>query len=259
MANESQELAVSLLEDADEKGTLDPALKERLSKRFGSEIRQKVGEVLVTPALAENAPDVSEAEKMNTSLIIYRRQYDELPDDVKALAKWEGIAERLLENNGEKLKLANTMQGGGELFGVDTEGRALFKDKGTGPVMFGYGKKGKLLRIYDRDPEQMKQVKKWCNYYEIREQALKDGYELFADDGHYGLGFEMKQVEKHTGESFIASENVEDYCSFWLESGVKAVRAHIVYFLPDGGGGIISEANPEDRECYCGAIRLLRV
>ena len=94
------------------------------------------------------------------------------------------VAERLLANNSEKLKLAENMQGGGHLFHINEQGEVLFRDKGLEPVMYGYDDKNKLMQIYDRNPEDMQKVKKWLNPHKIREQVLKDGYEklLFRKD-----------------------------------------------------------------------------
>ena len=46
MADKSQELAISLLEEAKEKGTLDPAIESRLNKLVGTETRPELKEVL---------------------------------------------------------------------------------------------------------------------------------------------------------------------------------------------------------------------
>jgi hypothetical protein len=191
----------------------------------------------------------------------FKSEYESLPPGIQTRegCTWEKVWERLLANNSKKLKLAAAMQGGGQLFGVDAEGRALFKDKGTEPVMFGYDGKGKLLKIYDRDPEQMETVRKWANYFEIRAQVRKDGYELFADDGNYRLSDEMKQVQDHTKEPFIASRDRKEWRISWLESGDRPGGARLVGFGPGGGRVYVLGYFPERSVDDCGAVRLLRV
>jgi len=53
MTDKSQELAISLLEEAKEKGTLDPAIESRLAKLIGAEARPKVEEALGSSVAAE--------------------------------------------------------------------------------------------------------------------------------------------------------------------------------------------------------------
>jgi len=152
------------------------------------------------------------------------------------------------------------MRGGGQLVGISAEGKALFKDKGVEPVMYGYDKEGKLLQIYNRNPKQMEQVKRWADYSEIRAQVMKDGYELFADDGSYGFSEEMRQVTEHTGEPFVASENRKECRVSWLESGDKPRLARSVFFGPGSiGGGHVYDFRPGDRDYSYGAVRRLRV
>jgi len=53
MSNGSQEQAISLLEEAKEKGALDPAIESRLVRLVGAETRPKMEEALETPIAAE--------------------------------------------------------------------------------------------------------------------------------------------------------------------------------------------------------------
>jgi len=253
--NQSHELALAVLKTAAREGTLSDAHKAELAELLGEGVRPKLERVLETPVAAES----SESGKLNPKLAVYRLEYDSLPDAIKARSGWEAIAGRLLANNGEKLKRAQAMGDGGLLVGIDAEGKALFKDKGVEPVMYGFDKNGMLLRIYNRDPEQMKQVQKWADYSEIRGQVLKDGYGLFADDGNFGFSEEMEQVTDHTGEPFVASKNKTEWRVSWLESGDKPDYARYADFYPDGGDVYVSGHVPWHRDVYCGAARLLRV
>jgi len=256
MSDISQEQALALLEEAMGKNKLDLFIKKGPTEFIGAEARPKVKEALEAPVAAET----SESENLSPELAIYKQEYDRMFDDAKERCAWKTVAERLFANNGEKLKLAQSMQGGGELFGIDSEGRALFKDKGVEPVMYGFDKDGKLLQIYDRDQEQMKQVQKWADYFEIREQVLKDGYELFADDNCYGVySDEMRQATEHTRKPFVASRDRDDWRASWLESGDRSVYARRVYYSPYDGDVHIDVDSPEDRGVHYGAVRLLRV
>jgi hypothetical protein len=198
-------------------------------------------------------------ERQTELLAVYREQYNSLPDDKKSLCPWVALAQRL---SGEKLKLAGAMQGGGQLFGIDKEGKALFRDKGVEPVMYGYDKDGKLLQIYDRDPKEMKKVVKWANYFKIRDAVRgKDGnrYELFVDDGNGNFGDEMEQAQVYTKEPFIASRDRKEWRVSWLESGDKPVPARYVGFDPADGHVYVGDDRPGDTNDDYGAVRLLRV
>ena len=157
----------------------------------------------------------------------YMEQYVRLPIAIKQLCDWETIASRLLSNSGEKLKLAQAMQGEGELVGIDSEGKAMFKDKGPEPVMYGYDSDKQLLKIYNRNPEEMKLVKQWANYPEICASLAKEGYEMFPCDNRGSLGKvgdfgdlseEMVQIEMSTNRQFVASKDDKEWRASWLKS-----------------------------------------
>jgi hypothetical protein len=201
----------------------------------------------------------SEEAAENSALAVYRQSYDRLSDDAKLRCGWETAAARLLANGSEKLKKAEAMQGGGELVGIDSKGKALFKDRGVEPVMYGFDNEDRLICIYDREPEQMGKIKKWADYSEIRGQVLKDGYELFADDGNYNFSDEMKQAEDHTKEPFVASKDRKEWRVSWLESGDKPAVARFVLFYPVVGRVLVGDDDPAHRVDSYGAVRLLRV
>jgi len=238
------EQAISVLEAAKAAGKIPDCLQERVSALGG--VRSDVKGVL--SAVAENAiPKV------------YAQQYDRLPDDIRKLCDWKTVSARLLANGGEKLKKAEAMQGGGELVGIDAEGKAMFKDKGVEPVLVGFDKGDRLVKIYDRDKKQMAKVTRWANYFEIREQVLKGGYELFALDCNNRLSDEMQQVQAHTKEPFVASRDRKEWRVSWTESGDRPDVARDVNFNPDGGRVGMGESNPKSRYSTPGVVRLLRV
>jgi hypothetical protein len=246
------EQAINTLEDA--------AQKKSLSESQLSRIASLAGLAEGTRPAVEGA--LSAAEKVIPKS--YREQYDRLPNNVKERCDWETVSAKLLANDGEKLKKAEAMQGGGELFGVDAEGMALFKDKGVEPVMFGFDEDDKLMKIYDRDPEQMEKVAEWADYYKIRRQVRADGYELFSldpnsDNRNSEFGDEMRQVEAHTKEPFVASEGKKEWRGSWTESGDRPSDAYHVDFDPDGGHMYVHEHVPVHSDDYLGVVRLLRV
>ena len=210
------------------------------------------------PAVATVTAEVASPAE-NPELAGYHQEYSRLPADVKSRATWETITQKLLANDSEKLKLAQAMQGGGELFGVGAEGVALFKDKGTEPVMFGFDEKGKMIQVYDRDPMQMDRIKKWADYSEIREQVQKDGYELFPYKGDYDFSNEMSQVQRHTKEPFVASKDRSEWIFSWLESGDKSNIARFAIYCPNDGHVYVRIDFSRLRDSRYGAVRLLRV
>jgi hypothetical protein len=197
----------------------------------------------------------------------YRQEYDRLPPAIKARTTdtWEDIKKRLTP---EKLRHIQDMQGGGELFGIDMQGKVLFKDKGTHPVMYGYvyghDRKEHMIEIYDRDKNtnQMNRIDRWATCEEIRDY-IKEKYELFKDDGmrisdspSFGFGDEMEQAEAHTKKSFIFCK-VHNLMS-WVISGNDPETLHVAYNFKSGGVGI-REIDPKAANERLGVIRMLRV
>lgn len=201
-------------------------------------------------------------DALHQTLSRYHQSYDCLPDDIKARCSWEDISGRLLAGGVVKLKQAAAMQGGGELFGIDREGRALIKDKGVEPVMYGFNEDGKLMQIFDRDPEQMGKVQEWADYPQIRGKVRGDGYELFTDDGYGFPGDEVRQVTENTGQLFVASERGDESRASWLESGREpAFLARMAHFHPLDRLWPVSMCDGfewKGRD-WRGAVRLLRV
>jgi hypothetical protein len=194
----------------------------------------------------------------NTILGDYVQQYDRLSQEIKRRCDWKTISTRLLKNGGKKLRKAKAMQGGGELVGIDVKGRAMFKDKGVEPVMYGFDKEDRLTRICDRDPEQMAKVTLWANYFEIRKQVRADGYELFGYDVEHGLTDEMEQVQIHTKEPFVASKYRKEHRASWLESGARpGYDTHYASFFE--GSVCVYNCLPKERSVEYGVVRLLRV
>lgn len=229
------------------------AMKELVSAVLASHTRLKAMGALS----GKDKPEEVAVEHLGLST--YQSQYEGFLDEIKSRYPWEIVQARLLANDGEMFRRALAMQGKGELVGIDWEGRAMFKDGGE-PVMYGYDKEGKLLQIYDRDPEQMAKVVSWANYLDTRKQIHSDGYKLFVDDGNGGLGYEVMQVEAHTKKFLVASKDGKEWRVSLLESGDVPNHARILIFDPRGGGReFVGACHSLDKGELQGAVRLLRV
>jgi hypothetical protein len=201
-------------------------------------------------------------------------KYDTFPEEIKKRCDWKDVSARLLANGGEKFKLTEAMQGGGEFFGIDAKGKVLFRDSAGEPVLFGFDENDKLIQIYDRDPKQKCKIGKWANYAEIREKVLADGYELFADDGNYGFSDEMSQAQARGHGFLVQSKNFKEFRDCLLESGDNPKVARLIRYIPEHKEGAHTiwahmrwdDISPEYRgsslnrgqEPY-GAVRLLRI
>ena len=214
----------------------------------------------VNPVGEEKRPEVRKVIESVPELADYKKEYDRMSDDIKQRCTWEEIEKSLLANGSENLKLVQAMQNGGELAGIDEEGRAFFKDKGLTPVMYGYDEKDELLTIYNRDPEQMKRVKRWANYPEVREQVMKEGYTMFP---YKDYPEEVNQAISHTGQPFF--DGVDDLMPLyaWLDGGsdVEYV-AHNGLYDEVKATKVWQRENPHDKPTgskNLGVVRMLRL
>jgi hypothetical protein len=239
---------------------LPEPVRGQLLARLAEEIR--TGSVRVFACADEKIPE-------DPRLIVFSEEYISLPTNICSRCSWKEAVQRFIANDYEKLNKAIDMQGGGQLFGIDRKGKLLIKDRGVEPVMFGYDDEeceGLLLRIYNRDPKQMAEVRLWANYYEILERVLEEGYEMFEDDGSRVPGDEMIQAERHTKEPFVASANRDEPRMSWLNSGTnfgsgEDIRlARDISFDPAIPSRLFFAGDdPESRSVNRGVVRMLRV
>lgn len=182
----------------------------------------------------------------------------------------EQVHEALLAQNGLGLERAMAMQGGGELFGIDENGQFLFKDRGTEPVMFGFDANGKLLTIYNRDPEQMEQVQEWATYEQIYEavygpEGQPTGYELFPDSPDCQKIGMIRVIESIncTDLPFVHGTEENEARASWLNSGRNLApdvrHIPVIYYHSSFGYTIISLSLVQIKENDRGAMRFLRV
>jgi len=216
-------------------------------------------------------------EELDETLLLsrYQEQYEKLPEEIKTRCSWEEVQERLLANNSEMLKRATGLRRGGILFGVDSNGEALFKDDGSIPLKYGFPsscppeEERKIIRV--RSVEEAKRTY-WANYFEIRRHAHENGYELFphgeSPQGKPVFSDEMNQAEAATGEQFVCSTgDLVGYEASFLECGDNpgmAITATVnrAGRLDDHWKASIAKNSPKgsrDETFVVGVIRLLRV
>ena len=146
-----------------------------------------------------------------SNLLRYADQYHLMSEEDKARITWQEIKERLEANEGRYLKLAEAMERGGTLFGVDKAGNPLIADAGNEPIMKG------------------------MNYWDTREAVYgkageETGYEMFRlnpDDCYESE--EILAYEKVTGKPFVFCPETDNqgkkipeekrWRSSWLDNG----------------------------------------
>lgn len=183
----------------------------------------------------------------------FENQYRRLTAEHKALCTWNKVRARLLNNNGRYLALADKMNLGGVLFGVDIQGNPLFADDGEEPIMtdLNYGDTRK--KVYLNDPQGQ-----W-------EADNMSGYEMFpyagGEDG-YDKSYEILAFERFTEKPFVVSPNRDEWRSSWLESGENPTGPRRVVFHPDFPDFAHTRVYGDDPESHSparGVRRLLRV
>lgn len=170
-----------------------------------------------------------------------------LPED-KARCSWQEVKERLLANNGHYLALANAMNEGGILFGVDKDGNPLIADDGKGPIMTGMNYCDTRKKVYFKDDE------------------CKDptGYEMFPFSDNFERDMrkspEIRAFERFTLKPFIVSHDRGRWLCSWLESGENPSRfPYLIDLQPYHRNAYVQGSTEFFRDPRCGVRRLLRV
>lgn len=192
--------------------------------------------------------------EMNRHLSRFKADFDKDPA-IQDKILWEEARDRLLANNGEKLKLAKAMREGGVLFGVDSDGKLLFADGGYESIRRGMNyrdTRNRVLYEYDNLGEFGKIE------LDKNKQPIKTGYEMFAFAGQYDKSEEIKMFEAHTGEPFVKSYN-KKYVSSWLESGDNHPWPKLITFDPHNGKTYVNDDAPQTVDPDRGVRRMLRV
>lgn len=241
--------------------------------------KREVGVDDVRPGDLDNAPlkilvdgildAVRKRELLNAPLSKFKAEYDKLSPDLQAKCPWEVAQTRLLENDGEKLKLAHAMEQGGVLFGVDKDGKLLFADKGDEPIMKGMNYKDTRDRVLFKHDRLDKEGKMELDE---EQKPISTGYTMFPYSGDYDKSEEILQYESFTGYHFIRpfrlkrflsqpSDNGPEWRSSWLESEEDPLVPRFIQFNPSNCSTGVSGAGlgPLSEDPDRGVRRLLRV
>jgi len=169
-----------------------------------------------------------EAVELDPRLKTFKADFDSDPE-LQAKISWEEIQTRLLVNDGHYLALAQAMEQGGQLFGVDAKGNPLISDRGDEPIMCGMNFKKTRDRVLYKHDRLDKAGKR-----ELDEdkKPIVTGYEMFPYVEPSDKSPEILQYEAHTGKPFVKSPNGDEYRSSWLELGKHFTNPFHVYLDP---------------------------
>ncbi len=227
------------------------ALRSAIAKEQGAEnaVVAEVGQA----AQAVVAP--TESVEVDPRLKTFKEDFD-VDSALKSKISWAEIQTRLLANEGHYLALAQAMEQGGQLFGVDAKGRPLISDRGDEPIMKGMNYKDTRDRVKYKHTSNDKNGTK---ILDAKNQPIATGYEMFGYTGDYGKSEEISQYETHTGKHFVQSPGKRELRSSWLESGEEPSWPRYVYSDPYYADSNVYYGNPNGEVAYLGVRRLLRV
>ncbi len=210
----------------------------------------------VNPAVEATRTQTAEPEavEVDPRLATFKTDFDK-DHAIQAKCSWTEIQSRLLARDGHYLALAQAMEQGGELFGVDAEGNPLISDRGDEPIMKGMNYKDTRDRVLYKHGADNKMIT------DKDGQPISTGYEMFPYSGDYEKSPEILQYEAHTGKPFIKSTYGQEWRSSWVESGENPPWPRDVYFIPSAAVGYAYVGNvpPLGEFRYRGVRRLLRV
>lgn len=221
-------LESALLDDV--RTTVREGLSGPLQKEFDQILERKD---------ASERRTVEAPENLAEGLKMYQEQFSKLPRTDQQRCPWTEVKARLLANGAALLTRALKLSGKGLLFGVDSHGDPLIRDKDT--VMLG------------------------CNYLDARKQTHLEGYELFsiapqnAATPHSLLkGEGIILFEKNMQSPFLEISHQ----SSWLESGEHGNSINRGYTIRNDGEALtnLQDYHPISAQTNSiGVVRLLRV
>lgn len=203
----------------------------------------------VNPAIKSTPIKSAEADQR---LITFKADFDK-DSALQTKCTWEEIRNRLLANGGRYLALAQAMEQGGELFGVDKDGNPLISDRGDEPIMKGMNYKNTRDRVLYKHDDKDSIVRSEDG------QPVSTGYEMFPYSREYNKSDEILQYETHTGKPFVKSPDGKEWRSSWLESDENPSWPRFVCFNPYYGNATVSDDFPRVGFPGRGVRRLLRV
>lgn len=184
----------------------------------------------------------------------FKDNYGRIPSYQHRYCSWEIIEERLKADNYKKLQLAMAMQNGGELFGIDKEGKALFKDEGTEPVRYYLDGDGGKWRECFNGAKADAICPIWAGYNQIASIIAAQGYEFFATEE------EARMAEKYTGKPFVVRGN--EFITSYIKKDMQGRIGKIAYQPFFGGNKTVCFYREKDGAKgneQIGVVRLLRV
>lgn len=199
----------------------------------------------------------AESVEVDPRLTTFKSDFDADPT-LQSKISWVEIQTRLLDNEGHYLALAQAMEQGGQLFGIDKQGNPLISDRGDEPVLKGMNYKNTRDRVlYKHDKNDI--TGKMLPGKDGKPQAT--GYEMFGYNKLYEKSDEIQQYETYTGKHFVKSTGKKEWRSSWLESGEKPSWPRIVRSSPRRADSYsyIAYVRPKSVHVILGVRRLLRV
>ncbi len=222
-------------------------------------ITRKDGDVealRATISKKQRAVTPAESVEVDPRLVTFKADFDQ-DAALQSRCPWAEIQNRLLANGGHYLALAQAMEQGGELFGVDTEGNPLISDRGDEPIMKRMNYKMTRDRVLYKHNKYTKEGKMMIG--EDR-QPISTGYEMFPYVEPYKKSTEISQYEAHTGKPFVTSPNGDECRSSWAESGENPSQPRSVDFNPlDGLTSSVGNGRSQAEAPARGVRRLLRL
>lgn len=170
-----------------------------------------------------------EATEIDVRLASFKADFDQ-DYAIRAGCSWAEIQRRLLANGNHYLQLAEAMDGGGILFGVDEECNPLIANRGDEPIMKG--------RSYEDTRNRVLYKHNTNDEIIIGEggQPVQTGYEMFPYAGNCNKSPEILMYEAHTGKPFVRSfPDKNKRRSAWVESGKNPSQPRFVNFNPCRG------------------------
>ncbi len=200
-------------------------------------------------------PVVAESVEVDPRLSTFKADFDADPA-LQSKISWAEIQTRLLANEGHYLALAQAMEQGGQLFGVDAQGRPLISDRGDEPIMKGMNYEKTRDRVKYKHTSNDENGTK---IFDENQQPIPTGYEMFGYNGDYNKSDEITQYENHTGNHLVQSPGKKEWRSSWLESGKNPSWPRGVGSDPNFTDSFVDLDYPNLELDVRGVRRLLRV
>lgn len=194
----------------------------------------------IQDSVANDALAALQLEIIEEALARYKDHYQKWDPSLKSRCTWEEVERRLLANNKKYLQLANALNEGGVLFGIDESNNLLFADAG-GPIMQEKTYNGARKAVCFRQGHE-------------NDQTLT-GYQLFRYDGLYLKSKEIEMFEAFTQKPIVGPGTF----LIWLESGKNPQWGHVAVYNNAHKQVFVTALSAQTSRCDLGVRRLLKV